>query len=113
MWGSSSWLFLRRRSLALSAAAPDLGCGVLPASAPDLGRWVAPLGHALCTIAASHALPCSPKDSQKSPALQFESISSLVLSLLYGPTLSSIHDYWKTIVLTIWTFVSKVSALFL
>ena len=26
---------------------------------------------------------------------QFESINSLVLSLLYGPTLTSIHDYWK------------------
>ena len=26
---------------------------------------------------------------------QFESISSLVLSLLYGPTFTSIHDYWK------------------
>ena len=26
---------------------------------------------------------------------QFESISSLVLRLLYGPTLTSIHDYWK------------------
>ena len=25
----------------------------------------------------------------------FESISSSVLSLLYGPTLTSIHDYWK------------------
>ena len=25
----------------------------------------------------------------------FESINSLVLSLLYGPTLTSIHDYWK------------------
>ena len=24
-----------------------------------------------------------------------KSISSLVLSLLYGPTLTSIHDYWK------------------
>ena len=29
------------------------------------------------------------------PAQQFESINSLVLSLLYGPTLTSIHDYWK------------------
>ena len=28
-------------------------------------------------------------------ALQFKSISSLVLSLLYGPTLTSVHDYWK------------------
>jgi len=32
----------------------------------------------------------------KSPlALQFESISSSALSLLYGPILTSIHDYWK------------------
>ena len=30
-----------------------------------------------------------------SPAPQFESISSLVLSFLYGPALTSIHDYWK------------------
>ena len=28
-------------------------------------------------------------------ALQFKSISSLVLSLLYGPTVTSVHDYWK------------------
>ena len=32
---------------------------------------------------------------KSSPAPQFESISSLVLSLLYGPTLTSVHDYWK------------------
>ena len=39
---------------------------------------------------------CSPSDSQESsPPPQFESINSLVLSLLYGPTLTSIHDYWK------------------
>ena len=30
-----------------------------------------------------------------SPAPQFESIISLVLSLLYGPTFTSVHDYWK------------------
>ena len=36
------------------------------------------------------------KDSQESsPAPQFESINSWVLSLLYGPTLTSLHDYWK------------------
>ena len=29
------------------------------------------------------------------PASQFEIISSLVLSPLYGPTLAPIHDYWK------------------
>ena len=40
--------------------------------------------------------PCSPRDSQEiSPAPQLESINSLVLSLLYGPTITSIHDYWK------------------
>ena len=40
--------------------------------------------------------PCSPRDSQESfPTPQFESINSSVLSLLYGPTFTSIHDYWK------------------
>ena len=40
--------------------------------------------------------PCSPRDSQESsPTPQFKSINSLALSLLYGPTLTSIHDYWK------------------
>ena len=40
--------------------------------------------------------PYSLRDSQEpSPAPQFESIHSLVLCLLYGPTLTSIHDYWK------------------
>ena len=35
-------------------------------------------------------------DSQESsPAPRFKSINSLMLSLLYGPTLTSIHDYWK------------------
>ena len=36
------------------------------------------------------------KDSQESsPAPQFKSINSLTLSLLYGPTLTSVRDYWK------------------
>ena len=30
-----------------------------------------------------------------SPTLQFKSIKSLVLSSLYSPTLTSIHNYWK------------------
>ena len=38
----------------------------------------------------------SPKDSQESStAPQFKSINSLVLSFPYGPTLTSICDYWK------------------
>ena len=41
-------------------------------------------------------LLASPRDSQESsPTPQFKRINSLVLRLLYGPTLKSIHDYWK------------------
>ena len=32
---------------------------------------------------------------ESSPVLQFKNINSLVLSLLYGSTLTSVHDYWK------------------
>ena len=32
---------------------------------------------------------------QSSPTPQFKGISSLSLSFFYGPTLTSIHDYWK------------------
>ena len=36
------------------------------------------------------------RDSQESsPTPQFKSINSSVFSFLYGPTLTSIHDYWK------------------
>ena len=38
--------------------------------------------------------PC--KNTQEStPAPQLKSINSLVLSLIYGPTLTPIHGYWK------------------
>jgi len=32
---------------------------------------------------------------ESSPTPHFKSINSLVLSFLYGPTLTSVHDYWK------------------
>ena len=32
---------------------------------------------------------------ESSPTPQFKNINSLALSFLYGPTLRSIHDYWK------------------
>ena len=39
---------------------------------------------------------CYPRDSQESfPAPQFESINSLVVSFLYGPTLTSVYDYYS------------------
>ena len=40
--------------------------------------------------------PCSPRDSKESsPPPQFKSISSLVLSFIYIPALTSIHNYWE------------------
>ena len=40
--------------------------------------------------------PCSLRDSQESsPTPRFRSINSLVLSFLYRPNLTSIHNYWK------------------
>ena len=37
-----------------------------------------------------------PRDSQESsPSPQFKNINSFSLSLFYGPTLTSVHDYWK------------------
>ena len=47
--------------------------------------------------------------SESSPIPQFKSINSLKLSLLYGPTLTPIHDFGKTI--AIQTFVGKVMSL--
>ena len=57
--------------------------------------------------------PCSLRDSQESfPTPQLRSINSSVLSFLYSPTLTSIHDHWKkTIALTRQTFVDKIMSL--
>ena len=56
--------------------------------------------------------PCSPRDpKESSPASQFKSINSLVLSLLYGPTVTSILTTGKTIAFTIQIFVGKVMSL--
>ena len=61
------------------------------------------------------ALLALPRDSQESsPTPQFKSINSSVLSFLYSPTITAIHDYHsqgKTIALTRWIFVGKVVSL--
>ena len=44
---------------------------------------------------------------------QFKSINSSALSFLHSPTLTSIHDHWKTIALTRRTFAGKVMSLLL
>ena len=48
---------------------------------------------------------------ESSPVPQYESMKSLALSLLYGPAVISVHDYWKNIPLTRWTFVRQVISL--
>ena len=54
---------------------------------------------------------CSPRGSQESsPTPKFKSINSLLLSLLYGPSLTSVTT-GKTIALTRWTFVSSIMSL--
>ena len=50
---------------------------------------------------------------ESSPTPQFKSINSSVLSFLYSPTLTSIHDHWKNHSLTRQTFVGKVMPLLL
>ena len=47
---------------------------------------------------------------ESSPTLHFKSINSSVFNFLYGPSLSSIHDYWK-IALTRQIFVGKIMSL--
>ena len=46
--------------------------------------------------ASASTSPGSPWDFQESsPTPQLKSINTLVLSFLYGPALTPIHDYWK------------------
>ena len=79
----------------------------------SLFQWVSPLHQVVRVLELQHQsfqsifrvdfledwlvlFPCSPRGSQEPlPAPQFKSINSSALSLLYGPSLTSIHDYWK------------------
>ena len=77
---NESVLCIRCQSIGVSASA-----SVLPMNIQDWFSWDGLVGS-----------PCSPSDSQKSSTTpQFKSINSSVLSFLYSPTLTSIHDYWK------------------
>ena len=78
-----------------------------PASGSFPMSWLFALdGHSIGASASASVLPvsiqgwspCCPRDSQESsPAPQFESISSSVLCLLYGPALTSVHNYHITL----------------
>ena len=66
-----------------------------------------------CTIDWLDLLEVQGTLRESSPTPQVKSINSSVLSFLYSPALTFIHDYWKTIVdLTKQTFVGKVMSLF-
>ena len=77
-----SWLF--------ASSDPSIGASASASALPmNIQGWF-PLG-----LTGLISLPS--KDSQKfSLAPQFESISFLVFSFLYGPTLTSVPDYWKS-----------------
>ena len=83
-----SWLFTSGdQSIGASALA-----SVLPM---NIQGWF-PLGLTVWS-------PCCPRDSwESSPALQLESISSLVLSLLYGPTQIYHFIYIFLLTLSLW-----------
>ena len=81
----ASGSFLMSRLFTSGGQSIGASASVLPMNIQD---WF-PLG-------LTGLISCSPRDSpESSPTAQFESINSLVLSLLYCLALTSIHDYWK------------------
>jgi len=80
VFSSESALCIKCQSIGASASA-----SVLPM---NIQSWF-PLGLTDFISLLSKGL------SKSSPAPQFKSINSSVLSLLYDPALTSIHDYWK------------------
>ena len=97
-----------------SSIVPFSSClQTFPASGSfPMSRLFTSSGHSLGVSASTSVLPMNiqdwfplgwtgliflqSKDSQESsPTPQFKSINFLVLSFLYGPTLISIHDYWR------------------
>ena len=77
-------------------------------SIPGLGRFLGEgNGYLLQYSGLENSMDCIvPWGHKESDTIQW-----LSLHFLYGPTLTSIHDYWTTIALTIWTFVGEVLCL--
>ena len=98
VFSNESTLHIRWPSIRASASA-----SVLPM---NIQGWY--------SLGLTGLISCCAWDSQEfSPASQFKSISSSALSLLYGPTLTSVHDYWKTVTLIAATKYSSFLLLFL
>ena len=96
---SNDWLFTSGgQCIGASASA---SASALPM---NIQAWL-PLGLTGCISLQSKEL------SRVFSSTTIQKHNYLVLSLLYGQTLTSIHDYWKTIALTIGTFVNKIMSL--
>ena len=78
----SIWVFSNESASGGESIGASASSSVLPMNIQD---WF-PLG----------LTGLSPRDSEESsPTPQFKSINSSVLRFFYGPTLTSIHNYWK------------------
>ena len=105
---TNSWSLLKLMSIKLVIPSNHLILSSLSPPAFKLSQhrglfqWVSSLHQVAKVLELQHqswlvGSPCSPRDSQEfSPMPQFKSINSLTFSLLYGPTLPSIHVHWKT-----------------
>ena len=95
----------------------------------QMSQFFASGGQSIGVSASTSALPVNIQDwfplgrtgwislqsrvsQESSPTPQFKSISSSALNFLYGPPLTSIHDYWKNHSFDYMTFVGKVTSLF-
>ena len=95
----SGHVILRRALLLLPAVPPSIR--VFSIESTLRIRWPS-----IRTSALASVLPMNTQDlsllgwtgysQESSPTPQFKSINSSALSFLYNPTLTSIHDYWKT-----------------
>ena len=91
---SISWLFISSgRSIRASASVSALSMNIQGWFPLGLTGLISLLSKGLSTVFSSTTM--------------WKHQSSM-LSLLYDPTLTFVHDYWKTIALTIQTFVGKV-----
>ena len=73
---------------------------LFPSDGQSIGTWtsatILPMNIQYWFPLGLTGLILQSKDFQEpSPPPHFKSINSLALSLLYGPTLTSTHDYWK------------------
>ena len=77
-----------KMSQLFASGGQDIGASASASVLPmNIQGWI--------TLGLTGLISLSSWDSQKSSAIQFKSINSLVFSFLYGPALISMHDYRK------------------